>query len=299
VGTLLQLVRWFVGDATTDAPALTAALPMLALGLLYPYAGTAVRTRAFFTQPIEGTWMADPAGERTPDFYTQRSLDSLAWLGQTKAYRDDLPAIEWLIEHGANGAIVLEAPGILKGSYTPEGRVSSATGLPTLVGWVHHENQWRGWEQPMPLDLQRRLFDEFAELLPAVEDVTLPREKQIELYRTSLASRDALIERLRDVGPRRGSGTPGRQADTIIAARNAAFTAVALTRKLNQRMDDLLRAPAIDDEVTRLLRLYDVRYIFTGRLERQTYAAGADKFAAFPRVFAHGTTAIYEVPRER
>jgi len=37
--------------------------------------------------------------------------------------------------------VILEATG---GSYTYYARVSSQTGLPTLLGWDFHEVQWRG-----------------------------------------------------------------------------------------------------------------------------------------------------------
>ena len=37
--------------------------------------------------------------------------------------------------------MVLEAVG---GAYSYYGRVSSTTGLPTVMGWANHERQWRG-----------------------------------------------------------------------------------------------------------------------------------------------------------
>jgi uncharacterized membrane protein len=55
----------------------------------------------------------------------------------------DLAAIQWLAANVAPDAVVLEASG---GSYSAEGagRVSMATGNPTLLGWDFHERQWRG-----------------------------------------------------------------------------------------------------------------------------------------------------------
>jgi uncharacterized membrane protein len=295
--TLVQVAGRFIGrGVSSDAPACAAGALLALLGLLYPFAATLVRTRAFFTQSIAGTPMAGPDNERVPEFYTRRTLDALAWIGQTRRSADDLPAIEWLLAHGPAGAVVLEAPGN-KGAYTPEGRVSSATGLPTLVGWTHHENQWRGWTRPMPLALQRRLFDELTTLLPKIElGTTLSQSAQVELYRASLESPEALIAGLRQALPSAEARALAEHARSIVAARQRALTAVILIQKLHERMAELLAAPVLDDETRRLLRLYKIRYVFAGTLERAAFAEGLPKFAAFPKVFSHGGTAIYEVP---
>jgi uncharacterized membrane protein len=298
LATLIQAGRRFLGRGpTTDAVAVAAVAPFVVLGLLYPFAATMVRTRSFFTEPIEGTWMDDPAGERIREFYTVRTLDALAWLGQTRKYADDLPAIEWLAANAAPGSVVLEAPS--HGAYTPEGRVASMTGVPTLVGWRHHQNQWRGWGRPMPPHLQRRLLDDFATQLPPV-DVGAPidRTRPLDLYRASLDSEAALRAKLRELLPGADGPKLDALAGDVVAQRDRTLTAVALTDKLVQRMDDLWHAARVDDEVTRLLRLYRIRYIFAGTLEHEAYPATVDTFAVFPRVFAHGTTSIYEVPAE-
>jgi YYY domain-containing protein len=51
-------------------------------------------------------------------------------------------AIEWLNRYAPDSAVVLEAPG--DGYQSGTSRVSTWTGLSTLVGWVGHESQWRG-----------------------------------------------------------------------------------------------------------------------------------------------------------
>jgi YYY domain-containing protein len=282
---------------STDAAGLAAGLLFTLPGLLYPFAATAVRTRSLFSEPIDGTWMEDPQGERVRDFYTRRSLDGLAWLGQTRRYTHDLPAIEWLLENGTRGSVVLEAPS--HGAYSPEGRVASMTGLPTLVGWKHHENQWRGWAKAMPLHLQRRLFDELADQLPGLDlGAPLTREAELELYRTSLESRAALEDAVRRHLPQADRWTIAADADRVVAARQKTLSAVALTEKLAQRMADMLQAPSLDDSVKRLLRVYQVRYVFAGSLEHAAYGNAVDKFAQFPRVFVDADTAVYEVPAE-
>ena len=59
-------------------------------------------------------------------------------------YRDRFPdeadAIDWLRENAPPNTVLLEAVG---GDYTDFGRISAATGIPTLLGWEGHELQWR------------------------------------------------------------------------------------------------------------------------------------------------------------
>ena len=66
-------------------------------------------------------------------------LDGLQWLQQE--YLDDYQAILWLRKNIAGQPVILEANGE---SYTDFARVSSYTGLPTVIGWPVHEWLWRG-----------------------------------------------------------------------------------------------------------------------------------------------------------
>ena len=70
-------------------------------------------------------------------------LDGLAHLsiGNT----DELEAIRFLRDDADRDSAVLEAVG---GSYTEFGRISSSTGIPTVLGWPGHELQWRGSTEP-------------------------------------------------------------------------------------------------------------------------------------------------------
>ncbi|MGB5931970.1 MAG: DUF2298 domain-containing protein [Anaerolineae bacterium] len=99
----------------------TGFLILLALSLIYPLAATRSKTAGALP-----------------------TLDGMANLLASSP--DDYEAIQWLRVNVEGSPVILEAPG---GSYTPFGRVSAHTGLPTLLGWGGHELQWRGtYEEP-------------------------------------------------------------------------------------------------------------------------------------------------------
>ena len=66
------------------------------------------------------------------------TLDGLAFL--RRGHSDEYEAIRWLRDEAPWGRIV-EAVG---DDYSEYGRISSSTGLPTVLGWKGHEHQWRG-----------------------------------------------------------------------------------------------------------------------------------------------------------
>ncbi|NLO39958.1 MAG: hypothetical protein GX115_10895 [Ruminiclostridium sp.] len=74
--------------------------------------------------------------EMNPEMY--EGLDGLAFL--RREYPDDYALIQWMRENIEGQPTVLEANG---DSYTPYGRVSMATGFPTILGWYVHEWLWR------------------------------------------------------------------------------------------------------------------------------------------------------------
>ena len=103
------LVRWAV---------LTSFALLVAIGLLYPWAATASRTQ---------------------DSQGQATLDGAAFLQSVRP--DDYAAIRWLSSSVQGRPVVLEATG---GEYSEYARVSTFSGLPTVLGWGGHELQWRG-----------------------------------------------------------------------------------------------------------------------------------------------------------
>jgi YYY domain-containing protein len=100
---------------------LTAVLAgIAALPLLYPY------------HAIKGYY-----GSLFPSSY--KGLDGMSYL--KKSYPDDYEAVSWLTIKAQDPLVILEANG---DSYTDYGRISMATGLPTILGWFTHEWLWRG-----------------------------------------------------------------------------------------------------------------------------------------------------------
>jgi uncharacterized membrane protein len=67
------------------------------------------------------------------------SLWTLDYFDMVQQNHDEAAALRWL-QHAPDG-VVAEAIG---GSYSGYARVSTLTGLPTVLGWPGHESQWRG-----------------------------------------------------------------------------------------------------------------------------------------------------------
>lgn len=81
--------------------------------------------------------------DKTNAFSTKDwTLDGNAYI--QKYNPDEYAAIEWLQQ--APMGIITEAVG---GSYTDYARVSTRSGLPTVLGWPGHESQWRGGGEEM------------------------------------------------------------------------------------------------------------------------------------------------------
>ena len=106
------------------------------LTLLFPY--FAVQSRA-----SEYRGQAESANRQPP---TLNGLVQMATFNP-----DDYAAIMWLRDNVSGTPTIVEAVG---GQYSPEGhgRVSTSTGIPTLLGWAGHEYQWRGYSTPEPAE---------------------------------------------------------------------------------------------------------------------------------------------------
>jgi YYY domain-containing protein len=91
--------------------------------------------------PIGATWTKSNGFRGEPTLMGDRFLERNA--------ASDHRAIEWLRQAAVGRPVVAEAVG---GDYSEHARVSTFSGLPTIIGWVGHELQWRG-QRP---DYQRR-----------------------------------------------------------------------------------------------------------------------------------------------
>ncbi len=102
---------------------LWSAILMLFLlaGIVYPIVGSYQRTNHYM--------------QRT------NSLDGLNYLQSYDP--SDYAAIKWLNSQIPGNPIIVEAYDPKGGDYSDYGRISALTGLPTLMGWVGHEYQWR------------------------------------------------------------------------------------------------------------------------------------------------------------
>jgi YYY domain-containing protein len=81
---------------------------------------------------------------RTNDFNNHRDLNGLALVRSFE--RPEYDAILWLWDNVKGTPVILEAVGA---EFTPAGRISSRTGLPTVLAWpgLGHEYLWHGsWE---------------------------------------------------------------------------------------------------------------------------------------------------------
>lgn len=114
------------------APAF-ASLALIALGLAYPLLGTPVR--------LDQDMPSSPESLTLDGYAWMRGGQILNGTGEVLEFSGDLAAIQWLNENVHGNPIILEAS---IGPYRGNGsRISSATGLPTVLGWDRHQRQQR------------------------------------------------------------------------------------------------------------------------------------------------------------
>jgi len=117
---------------------------LLLVGLTYPVLSILNRTGNFqLDRALALMNTLQTSDDETMQSITRQELDSLWTLDYFDMFErqnpDEAAAIRWL--GAAPDGIVAEAIG---GSYSAYARVSTLTGLPTVLGWPGHESQWRG-----------------------------------------------------------------------------------------------------------------------------------------------------------
>lgn len=80
---------------------------------------------------------------KSGQFQGEATLDGLSHVARSSP--GEYAAILWLQDNAGEGDGVLEAVG---DSWSTYSRISSSTGLPTVLGWPWHEHQWRGSREP-------------------------------------------------------------------------------------------------------------------------------------------------------
>jgi YYY domain-containing protein len=120
VGLYYITSRWRLRSVLTSAPRLlwvAGTIFFIGAGLVYPVIASM---------------------NRTVGFRAHLYLDGLA--AMRAANPSEFEAVRWLEDNVQGTPTILEAVG---GDYSTYGRVSSRTGLPTLLGWPDHEYRWR------------------------------------------------------------------------------------------------------------------------------------------------------------
>ena len=90
-------------------------------------------------------------------------------------YPSDFAAIEWINQNLKGQPVILEAQG---DSYTDYARVSTNTGLPTVLGWTVHEWLWRGEYDYQPDDKRRQLDATPYYPAPRIGDIQIMYESE-------------------------------------------------------------------------------------------------------------------------
>ncbi|MDP6666362.1 MAG: DUF2298 domain-containing protein, partial [Dehalococcoidia bacterium] len=85
------------------------------------------------------------AVSKTLDSPLGPNLDSLSFLEANM--QDEKDVIELIRKRADTDDVLVEAVDERGGSYTPYARISGSSGVPTVLGWLGHERQWRGSDE--------------------------------------------------------------------------------------------------------------------------------------------------------
>jgi uncharacterized membrane protein len=89
--------------------------------------------------------------------YQSSSLDGMAYFKYDQYHIGDYEAIHWLNANVPDDSVIVEA--VYNNDYSDFGRVSSFTGLQTIMGWIGHEYQWRMGSDVQSASLLARQHD--------------------------------------------------------------------------------------------------------------------------------------------
>ena len=113
------------------------------------------------------------ARDWTADYAERRGLDGAGYL--TRSAPDEAAAIDWLRANASAGTAIVEGPGCSYQAVSgvPMNRMSAFSGVPTIVGWAGHENQWRRGERD-PIRPRVEYRQDMANRWLSGEDASVP-----------------------------------------------------------------------------------------------------------------------------
>jgi YYY domain-containing protein len=102
---------------------------------VYGWAALALLTIGTIMAARYTIWVPQATVQASPP-----AVDGMAWLAQD--HPDDYAGIRWLQSHISGQPVEVEAVSPQGGDYGYFARISTFTGLPTVMGWAGHEQQW-------------------------------------------------------------------------------------------------------------------------------------------------------------
>jgi YYY domain-containing protein len=139
------------------------------------------------------------SGRHTAFGVNRGTLDGLAYVETID--KGDYEAILWIDAAIEGTPVILEAPG---GAYNFTSRISTMTGLPTVMGWLTHEVMWRGsWDSVAGRDTDT---DTIYNTTDGEEAVTLLEKYNVEYIYIGTIER----EKYESEGLQKFAGQPDR-----------------------------------------------------------------------------------------
>jgi hypothetical protein len=229
--------------------------------MYYPFSATMTRTRDFFTWPVANSGDARSA---TRGILMDRTLDSTAHLGDFAKYRQDYKAMVWGRENLPEDAKILEKEG---GAYSHDGRMSTGTGRRTVLGWEHHEHQWRGRAKSAPTPIELWFYDEiasvtdlettFANILRTERQDLSPNDKQM-LFRMDAEERKATLTALFPDAKAEQIDQMSKAVDDADGLTDLTVTLKRVDPTIEQIPESLQRALRLSDQGGRIEILHDL-----------------------------------------
>lgn len=277
--------RELTNAAMARWPVMAVVAFVLMIGMLYPLASTATRTREFHTHPWVGSGEARFANRQ---IHARRTLDALDHLQYYDNYLQDYKAITWLEANTRPGMRVLEQAG--ENAYSHAGRISTGAGLISILSWKHHQHQWRGRAKAAPDALKARYIDEVANLpdmtphfrrvVPGI-DVDVPTEVQRDLRLASPGERLAILRVL----------FPTATLDELhLLRRQVELRDVNMNQVMSLMLNHVHQMYTSTDreKVRELMTRYEIDLVVVGRLERDAHGQDIDDRLAewgFTKIF--------------